>query len=302
MVSVAGSVEGESGMPNQASKLYQRVRTRGLRTIAITSGKGGVGKTSLAVNLGLLLVRQGYRVALLDGDMGLANVDVLMGLTPKYTLRHVIEGQKELADIVLRDRSGLYVIPASRGVEALAQLDVADRTRLLARLGQLEGMIDILLIDTAAGISSNVLSLLLAADETMVVTVPEPTAITDAYAVIKVLSRHRGNPHAGIVMNMVEGESQAEEVFGQLHRVIQRFLKVEVRFAGHVLRDDCVGRAVCEQTPFSICFPYARASRCVADLARSLTTSRPVGLPTGGHDEQHTEPFWDRMVHWATTL
>lgn len=289
-------------MRNQASKLYQRVMPRGLRTIAITSGKGGVGKTSLAVNLGLLMVKHGYRVALLDGDLGLANVDVLLGLTPKYTLRHVIEGQKELGEIILQDSTGLYVIPASRGVEALAQLDAAARGELLNRLGRLEGMIDILLIDTAAGISPNVLSLILAADETIVVTVPEPTAITDAYAVIKVLSRHRANARAGIVMNMVEGSSQAEEVFAQLQRVIHRFLNVEVRFAGHVLRDECVGRAICEQRPFSICFPYARASRCVADLARSLTGSRPAALPSLDASEAHTEPFWDRMVHWATTL
>lgn len=289
-------------MPNQASKLYQRGGTGGLRTIAITSGKGGVGKTSLAVNLGLSLVNQGYRVALLDGDMGLANVDVLLGLTPKYTLRHVIEGDKELAEIILQDSSGLYLIPASRGVEALAQLEAADRTRLLTRLTQLEGMIDILLIDTAAGISSNVLSLILAADEAIVVTVPEPTAMTDAYAVIKVLSRHRSDLRAGIVINMVERPSQAEEVFAQLERVIQRFLKVDVRFAGHVLRDDCVGRAICEQKPFSICFPYAKASRCVADLARSLATGTPGQPPTLGPGDGRAEPFWDRMVHWATTL
>ncbi len=285
-----------SQVQDQASKLRHgpTATESRLRTIAITSGKGGVGKTSLAVNLGLLLAGEGHRVALFDGDMGLANVDVLLGLTPKFTLRHVVEGQKEIHDIMLRGPNGLYVIPASRGVEAMAHLAPAAQTRLLERLGQLEGLIDILLLDTAAGISPNVLSLILAADEAIVVTVPEPTAITDAYAVIKVLSRHRADPRAGILMNMVEGASQAEELFDQLRRVIRHFLQVEVGFVGHVLRDECVGRAVCEQKPFSICFPYARASRSLVDLARTLAASSRRG--------PQPEPFWNRMMYWAAQL
>lgn len=281
---------------DQASKLRRTVTTGGgrLRTIAITSGKGGVGKTSVAVNLGLLLARDGHRVALLDGDMGLANVDVLLGLTPKFTLRHVVEGRKELNEIMLRGPNDLYVIPASRGVEAMANLAAAERTRLIERLGQLDHLIDILLIDTAAGISPNVLSLILAADEVVVITVPEPTAITDAYAIIKVLSRHRADPRAGILVNMVEGASQAEELFEQLRRVIKHFLKVEVRFAGYVHRDECVGRAVCEQKPFSVCFPYAKASRSLLDLAQSLTQQT--------YHTVQSEPFWDRMAHWASQL
>lgn len=281
---------------DQASKLRHTMTTTGdgFRTIAITSGKGGVGKTSVAVNLGLLLAAEGHRVALLDGDMGLANVDVMLGLTPKFTLRHVVEGRKTLDEIMLKGPNGLYVIPASRGVEAMANLAVTERAQLLERLGRLENVIDILLIDTAAGISPNVLSLVLAADETIVVTIPEPTAITDAYAIIKVLSRHRADPRAGILMNMVEGASQAEELFEQLYRIIQHFLKVEVRLAGHVVRDECVGRAVCEQKPFAICFPYARASRLLLDLAKSMTVpGQPISQP---------EPFWGRMVHWAAQL
>lgn len=176
----------------------------------------------------------------------------------------------------------------------MAQLAPAAQIRLLERLGQLEGSIDILLLDTAAGISSNVLSLLLAADETIVVTVPEPTAITDAYAVIKVLSRHRADPCAGILLNMVEGASQAEELFGQLRRVIRHFLQVEVGFVGHVLRDECVGRAVCEQKPFSVCFPYAKASRSLSDVTKTLTAP--------GRRVPQSKPFWDRMVHWAAQL
>lgn len=281
---------------DQASKLRHAAAatTNGFRTIAITSGKGGVGKTSLAVNLGLLMAGNGHRVALLDGDMGLANVDVLLGMTPKFTLRHVVEGQKELVEIMLRGPNGLYVIPASRGVEAMAHLPVAERAQLLGRLEQLEGLIDILLIDTAAGISPNVLSLILAADEAIVVTVPEPTAITDAYAIIKVLSRHRADLRAGILMNMVEGISQAEELFDQLRRIIRHFLKVEVRFTGHVLRDECVGRAVCEQKPFSVCFPYARASRSLHELAKSLAAP--------SQHAPHPEPFWGRMIHLAAQL
>lgn len=283
-------------MQDQASKLRHTATAavKRLRTIAITSGKGGVGKTSLAVNLSLLMAGDGHRVALFDGDMGLANVDVLLGLAPKFTLRHVVEGQKELAEIMLQGPNGLHVIPGSRGVEAMAHLSSAEQTQLLERLGRLEGMLDILLIDTAAGISPNVISLVLAADEAIVVTVPEPTSITDAYAVIKVLSRHRADPRASILMNMVESASQAEEVFKELQRVIRHFLKVEVGYAGHVLRDECVGRAVCEQKPFSICFPYARASRSVQELARSLAEP--------SHHAPQTDAFWGRMVHWSSQL
>lgn len=281
---------------DQASKLRHTATAaaKRLRTIAITSGKGGVGKTSLAVNLSLLMAGDGHRVALFDGDMGLANVDVLLGLAPKFTLRHVVEGQKDLAEIMLQGPNGLHVIPGSRGVEAMAHLSSAEQTQLLERLGRLEGMLDILLIDTAAGISPNVLSLVLAADEAIVVTVPEPTSITDAYAVIKVLSHHRADPRASILMNMVESASQAEEVFKELQRVIRHFLKVEVGYAGHVLRDECVGRAVCEQKPFSIYFPYARASRSVQELARSLAEP-------SRHAPQ-TDAFWGRMVHWSSQL
>lgn len=283
-------------MQDQASKLRctATATAKRLRTIAITSGKGGVGKTSLAVNLGLLMARDGHRVALLDGDMGLANVDVLLGLTPKFTLRHVVEGQKDLSEIMLQGPNGLSVIPGSRGVEAMAHLSSAEQAQLLNRLGQLEGVFDILLIDTAAGISPNVLSLILAADEAIVVTVPEPTSITDAYAVIKILSRHRADHRTGILMNMVEGISQAEEVFRELQRVIRHFLNVEVGFVGHVLRDECVGRAVCEQKPFSICFPYARASRSLQELARSLAEPSQYA--------SQSEAFWGRMVHWSSVL
>ncbi len=264
-----------------------------MRTIAITSGKGGVGKTSLAVNLGLVLAGQGHRVAIMDGDLGLANVDILLGINPAYDLRHVVAGEKELAEVVVTGPSGLRVIPASSGVASMADLGEADRGRLVERLRRAGDLADLLLIDTGAGISRTVLSLVLAADEVLVVTVPEPTAITDAYALIKVIGQERPDLAVRLVLNMVEGACEAQEVYANLQRIIRRFLKCEVGFAGFVPRDPCVPRAVREQKPLSVYFPYARATQCVAALAADLAVAPARAKGTPAPD------FWGRLVQYS---
>src|SRR5581483_2907151 len=183
-------------MIDQASelrRLMQPARTTGrdvssptrTRVLAVASGKGGVGKTNLTVNIGIALARDGKRVVVLDGDLGLANVDVLLGLTPKWTLQHVVAGECELVDALCRAPGGIWVIPGGSGVDQLANLSVEGRRRLVDSLASLDGQADVLLVDLAAGVSEDVSTLLAAAPEVLVVTTPEPTAITDAYALVK---------------------------------------------------------------------------------------------------------------------
>ena len=276
-------------MPDQAKSLRHLTgRAPALRTIAFTSGKGGVGKSRLVVNVGLVLARQGKRVVILDGDLGLANIDVLLGLTPKRTLKDVIEGDLDIRDVMMTGPHGIMVIPASSGAEALANLDSERRNRLLMKLAVIDDLADILLVDTAAGISATVLSLVLACQEAVVITVPEPTAITDAYALLKVLSRRNPDHAVRLLVNMVETQAQAEEVYRGLQRVVQRFLPSRPLYAGHVVWDPCVSKAVREQKPLTIYFPYTQAARCVSALAHSLLALPPAAGGAGA--------FWDRMA------
>lgn len=276
-------------MPDQARSLRRLTgRVPTLRTIAFTSGKGGVGKSSLTLNVGLILARLGRRVVILDGDLSLANIDVLLGLTPKRTLKDVIEGDLSLRDVMLTGPQGIGVIPASSGVETLASLDPGRRERLLAKLSEIEEMADVLLVDTAAGVSPTVLSLVLACQEAVVVTVPEPTAITDAYALLKIISRRNPDHSVRLLVNMVESQAQAEEVYRGIQRVVQRFLPFRPLYAGHVVWDPCVGKAVQEQKPLAIYYPYTKATRCISALAHSLATSQPAAGGGGA--------FWSRMA------
>lgn len=276
-------------MSDQANSLRRLARkSPALRTIAFTSGKGGVGKSSLVVNVGLVLARQGKRVVILDGDLGLANIDVLLGITPKRTLKDVIEGDLDLRDVMVTGPFGIGVIPASSGAEALANLDPGRRNRLLMKLATMDDLADVLLVDTAAGISATVLSLVLACQEVVVVTVPEPTAITDAYALLKVLSRRNPDHAVRLLVNMVETQAQAEEVYRGLQRVVQRFLPSRPLYAGHVVWDPCVSKAVQEQKPLTIHYPYTQATRCISALAHSLLALPPAAGGAGA--------FWDRMA------
>jgi flagellar biosynthesis protein FlhG len=279
-------------MADQAQRLRAlRERPSSIRTIAFTSGKGGVGKSTLVVNLGLVLARQGVRVGILDGDLGLANLDVLLGLTPKHTLRDVIEGDLPLQEIMISGPYGLQVLPASSGIEALANLETDQRERLVAKLSTLDEFVDILLVDTAAGISSTVLSLILSCQEAVVVTAPEPTALTDAYAVLKVVSQRNPRHPVRLLVNMAESQRQAEETYLRIERVAKRFLFSHPTFAGYVVWDPCVSKAVQEQKPLTVYYPYAKATRCIHTLAQSLLALSPAPDGVGG--------FWDKMASWA---
>jgi flagellar biosynthesis protein FlhG len=261
------------------------------RTIAVTSGKGGVGKTSLAVNLALVLARAGHRTWLVDGDLGLANVDVLLNLHPRRSLREVVEGGHALEEVVVEGPVGLKVIPAASGLTGLASLGPVARRALAAKVRALGLGGGLTILDTGAGISPTVLDLVLAADQAVILTTPDPTALTDAYAMVKVLTQRRPGLSLHLVVNLVEQAAQAREIHAHLSRIIRRFLEREVPLAGWIPRDACMERAVREQRPLALYFPYARATDAIQALARSLA---PCGATTdeGG--------FWDRLLESPT--
>ena len=272
---------------DQAARLRQSPAAKRSWSLAITSGKGGVGKTSLAVNLALALAQAGERTRLVDGDLGLANVDVLLNLHPRHSLRDVIADGMPLEEVILTGPAGLEVIPAASGVEALANLSGVARQFLVNRLQRLSLGTGVTILDTGAGVSKTVLALTLAADEVLVVTTPEPTAITDAYAMVKILTLRQPSLPVQLVVNLAEHAGQAREVHGHLERIIRRFLHREISLAGWIPRDACVERAVREQRPLALFFPYARATEAIRGMAARLARKAPTG---DGRE------FWQRLV------
>ena len=238
--------------------------------IAITSGKGGVGKTNVVANLAVSLANMNKRVMILDADFGLANVDVLLGLVPKHNLRDFIFGDLELEDIVVEGPSGVRIIPASCGIEQMAALTLEQQRKLIRGLSRLGVQTDYLLIDTAAGISNNVINFLLAAGLVIVVTTPEPTAIVDAYLMVKILAHREPGKTVSILVNSVSGRDEAQSVFRQIDAVSRRFLSRPLELLGFIEKDKNVLEAVRQQDSVVNLYPHTVASRCIKTLARKL--------------------------------
>lgn len=252
-------------------------RTRSSRIISIASGKGGVGKTNLAVNLAVTLARRGLRVVLIDADLGTANVDVVLNVQTQYDLSDVVHGRKSIVDVATPLEDGLYLIRGASGLSAVADLEEDDRHRLIEQLALLERHSDFILIDCGAGISQNVLAFAQAADELLIVTTPEPTALTDAYALIKVLTRHGLPPSMNLVVNQVASLHEGQMVADRVGGVAARFLGVALGGWGHILRDDHVGMAVRQRVPFATRFPRSPAANCVAALAVRIAAGSTPG-------------------------
>ncbi len=259
------------------------------RVLAVTSGKGGVGKTNIVANLAVCLSEMGRKVVVLDADLGLANIDVLLGLAPRYHLGHVLFGNKTLAEIMVPGPEGIRIIPASSGLQKLSELTSAQKNYLLKGFSELDADTDYLLIDTAAGISDNVIHFLLAAQEVIVVSVPEPTAIVDAYAVIKILLNEDRNKTIRVLINSVRDEREAREVFRQIDSVVRRFLSRELQYLGHVERDAHLAQAVRSQVLVTHCFPEAPSSHCFRRLAQALAHDAGMVSPVD-------ELVWERLV------
>lgn len=258
---------------DQATHLRLLTRRRGspALTIAVISGKGGVGKSNIAVNLSVCLSSEGHRVALVDADLGLANADLLLNVKSRYTLSHLVSGNRTLDEIIVAGPAGIQFIPGGSGVHHLANLSSFERHNLIRQLQQLENNTDMIVFDCGAGVSSNVMSFALAADWVVVITTPEPTAITDAYAMIKELYREHCESRVGLFVNMANSQAQAINTYRRVAGVARKFLNYSVADCGYMLHDTTVELAVQARSPFVIRDPRSNASACVTALANTLT-------------------------------
>ena len=248
------------------------------RIIAITSGKGGVGKTNIVANLGFALSRLGKKILILDADLGLGNLDVLLGLAPTYNLSHVITGEKSIPEVLIDGPGDMKILPAASGIQELTHLTREQQFRIITELDFIIDPIDILLVDTAAGISSNVMYFNITAQEIIVVVAPEPTSVTDAYALMKVLALKYSAKNFKVLVNLAGSMREAYEVFRQLSIVADKFLDVHVEYFGCVLADENVTKAVKQQKTVSDIYPESRASRCYASLAKRICNSQAPPL------------------------
>ncbi|HIB89023.1 TPA: MinD/ParA family protein [Candidatus Poribacteria bacterium] len=248
-----------------------------LRTIAVTGGKGGVGKTNVATNLAIAMAQLGKRVGILDADLGLANVDVMLHVNPRYTLKHVVTGEKKIEDIIVKGPLGISVIAGSSGIKTMADLPVQIHKKLIGELHRLNNLIDILIIDTPAGIGNNVLSFVLAADEILAVTIPDPMAYTDAYALIKVISRWRQDAQINLLINMVRTAAQAREVAEILKTVVRKYnLPLgKISYAGYIPYDSKIKNSLLnrKQTPFMLANPDSLSVKCIQVIAKRMISS-----------------------------
>lgn len=267
--------------PKDTATPGERSRTgRGPRTIAVTSGKGGVGKTTVVINLALTLARRGHRVLVMDCDLGLSNVDVLMGLNPRFNLIHVMRGEQRLDDVLLEASEGVCVLPAPFGNQEITALTAEEQLSLLTTLEDLEDRFDYILLDTGAGISSNVLFFNMAANHIVVVMTPEPTSVTDAYALIKVLNTRHSEERFHLFVNRVRSDAEGLTYFRKLTQVTQNFLDVSVGYMGCLLRDVNIGRGTMACRATVTLYPRSDAAKRFDDLAARLE-ALPLERPKG---------------------
>jgi len=242
--------------------------------VAVTSGKGGVGKTNLCVNLGVEFVNHGKRTLIIDGDLGLANVDILFNIRPKFNFSHLISGEKTIEEVITNGPGGIRILPAASGISAMADLKPEEQSQVVAQLETLSDKYDIILIDTAAGISSHVLYFASAASYIIIIATPEPTSLADAYAIIKVLNRQYAVKRFQLVVNQAASEQNALSVYQTLCDIADNFIEVAIDFLGFMPRDEKVHEAVNSQVPFVEKFPSSGASRELKKIAAGLLKKR----------------------------
>lgn len=249
------------------------------RVIAITSGKGGVGKTSTSVNLAIALATRGLRTLVLDADLGLANVEVLLGISSLYNIEHVIEGERKLHEIIVKGPGGIHIIPGSSGLARIADLSPAGRERILNGLAELQQQTDFILLDTMAGIGKNAVAFAAAADEVLLVTTPEPSAIVDAYAMLKTLHTQNERTIIRLIVNMAANPAQAQAVAAKLANVAQQYLGRNLPMLGFIPRDPHVSQAVMQSCPFTLKYPAAPSSKHLHLLADALLLQQVTPEP-----------------------
>jgi flagellar biosynthesis protein FlhG len=264
---------------------------QGVRMISVTSGKGGVGKTNIAANLAYLLSCRNQRAMILDADAGLANIDVIFGINSPYNLYHVLSGEKTLAETLVEGPGGIKILPSASGIPEMADLSRGQKLTLIDELNTLNDSLDFMLIDTGAGISANVLYFNMAAKEIIVVTTPEPTALTDAYALIKVLYQRHAKRRFRLIVNMVRNPSEAKEVYERLGQATDHFLNLTIEYLGYVLLDEKVKDAVRQQKAVAEIYPNSPASRCLDKIAEKLCSEISENDENGS-----IKLFWESII------
>lgn len=265
---------GQQSATREAPRLAPHV-------IAIASGKGGVGKSSIAVNLGISLAKSGARVCILDADTGLANINILLGLVPRASLEHVLFGAKTIEEIMLDGPFGLKVIPGANGISECVTLHPRQQLRLTRELGRIEGEFDYLLLDTAAGIAETTLDFIGAAHQCLVVITPEPTSLTDAFSLIKLMHRRRPGIACQVVVNMCADVAQAREVYHRFSAAVEKYVGLRIHYLGHLLRDESLRNAVTLQHPVALfpeSDPSSRSFIRLADTLRQAVEAAPAGV------------------------
>jgi flagellar biosynthesis protein FlhG len=287
-------VNGEETTLDQAATLRERVPkppdAAPLRVVAVTSGKGGVGKTHVTANLAVLAAKAGRKVLLVDADLGLANADIVLGICPTHHLGHLLDGSASVEDVLAHGPHGIRVLGAASGVQRLTRLDDDQKRALVAAFDPLDREFDLVLVDCGAGIGDNVLFFAGAAQEALLVVSPEPTSLADAYATVKVLSQDAGVTHFSVVANQA-ADFQGRDVFRRLCQVTERFLSARLSYVGSVPRDESLQRALQVQQPVVELYPRAPSSRALAALAETLLSAPAPRALAGG-----VKLFWQRFL------
>ena len=240
------------------------------RIISVTSGKGGVGKTNFTVNLAIALTELGFRTIVLDGDIGMANVNVACGINPRFTIEHLLNGEKMIEEILVQGPGGIGILSGGCGIKDMATLGSRQLEHVIRNLGKLEKLSDILIIDTGAGLGSTVLNFLRASDDIILLTTKEPTALTDAYGLLKTLNLPKEIP-INVVINRISGEGEAREAYQRLEIAVRKFLNGSIKMLGWVSEDSHVGRSVMQQEPLGLAYPRSQAYGCIKWIAGSIT-------------------------------
>ncbi|MFK8027926.1 MAG: MinD/ParA family protein [Gammaproteobacteria bacterium] len=263
-----------------------------VRCIAVTGGKGGVGKTNISINLATSFSKLNKRVMLLDADFGLANVDVVLGLAPEKNLLHVIENQCSLKDILLDGPENIKIVPASSGVKRMANLNSFEQSGLISAFSEVGDLVDVMIVDTAAGISDSVVHFARAAGEVVVVVCDEPASIADAYALIKVLSRDYAVNKVSVISNQVESKAHGEMLFNQILKVINKYLDVSVTYLGAVPDDAYLKKAVKRQLAVTAAYPRSRSSEAFKEIAKTMNSRKIEEFSSG-----NLEFFAEQLVN-----
>jgi len=290
------SAETGSAPVKAGSGTYNTAAGNKAHIITVTSGKGGVGKTNLSVNMAIAFARLGKKVVVMDADLGLANVNVMLKMIPKYNLYHVLKKQKTIQEILVETEYGISIVAGASGFSQIANLGEDDRKDFIAELDSLSSA-DIIIIDTSAGVSSNVLDFIAAADDAVIITTPEPTAITDAYGIIKIIASEYDSLEMGLklVVNCAKGAAQAKVIADRMINITGQFLNLKLDYIGFIYDDTSVSNAVLQQKPFIVVDPKCKASICVKHLVDRLDRNKTGEKPSFGDRIKNIFKFREKM-------